>query len=94
MKTAFDKLTQKFVNGLDSAKSKAAVDGTELTPEEAAKAAMKRAIGAKKVKGRKKKKGRGLRSQAAARFSCSVRYGYASGCRKGIERDRRREQRT
>lgn len=56
---AFDTRTQLFINGLDSAKLKAAADGIELTPDEAARAAMKKALGAKKVKARKKKKGRG-----------------------------------
>lgn len=56
---AFDKRTQSFINGLDSAKSKAEADGIELTPDEAARAAMKRALGAKKGKTRKKKNGRG-----------------------------------
>lgn len=56
---AFDKRTQRFINGLDSVKSKAEADGIELTPDEAARAAMKRALGAKKGKARKKKKGRG-----------------------------------
>jgi len=59
VKVAFDKRTQRFINGLDSAKSKAEADGIELTPDEAARAAMKRALGAKKGKTRKKKKGRG-----------------------------------
>lgn len=59
VKMAFDKRTQRFINGLDSARSQAKADGIELTPDEAAKAAMKRALGAKKVKARKKKKGRG-----------------------------------
>ncbi|PKH18812.1 hypothetical protein [Pseudomonas fluorescens] len=56
---AFDKRTQRFINVLDSAKSQAAADGIELTSDEAAKAAMKKALGAKKGKTRKKKKGRG-----------------------------------
>lgn len=56
---ASDKRTQRFINGLDSVKSKAAAEGIELTPDEAAKAAMKRALGSKKGKPRKKKKGRG-----------------------------------
>jgi hypothetical protein len=56
---AFDKRTQRFINGLDSAKSQAASDGIELTSDEAAKAAMKRALGEKKGNARKKKKGRG-----------------------------------
>jgi len=59
VKMAFDKRTQRFINVLDSAKSQAAADGIELTSDEAAKAAMKKALGAKKGKTRKKKKGRG-----------------------------------
>lgn len=42
VKVELDKRTQRFINGLDSAKSKAAADGIELTSEEAAKAAMKK----------------------------------------------------
>lgn len=59
VKMSFDKRTRRFMSGLDTAKSQAAADGIELTPDEAAKAAMKRALGAKKGKARKKKKGRG-----------------------------------
>lgn len=59
VKMAFDKRTQRFINGLDTAKSQAAADGIELTPEEVVKAAMKRTLGSKTVKKRKKKKGRG-----------------------------------
>lgn len=59
IKMSFDKRTRRFMSGLDTAKSQAAANGIELTPDEAAKAAMKRALGAKKGKARKKKKGRG-----------------------------------
>lgn len=55
---AFDKRTQRFINGLDLAKLQAASDGIELTPDEAARVAMVKALGAKKLKPRKKKKGR------------------------------------
>jgi hypothetical protein len=58
VKMEFGKRTLRFINGIDSAKSKAVADGIELTSDEAAKAAMKRALGAKKGKARKKK-GRG-----------------------------------
>ncbi|MCP2141778.1 UNVERIFIED_ORG: hypothetical protein J2Y94_003103 [Pseudomonas poae] len=73
VKVALDKRTQKFISGLDSAKSKAAADGIELTPEEATKAAIKRALGAKKVKGRKKKKGRGESPFLPGSFESSSR---------------------
>lgn len=56
---AFDKRTQRFINGLGSAKSQAAADGIELTPDEAAKVAMTKAVGSKKLKSWKKKKRRG-----------------------------------
>ena len=59
VKVSLDKRTRRFMSGLDTAKSQAAADGIELTPDEAAKVAMKRALGAKKGKARKKKKGRG-----------------------------------
>jgi hypothetical protein len=56
---ASDKRTQRFINGLNSVTLKAAAEGIELTPDEAAKAAMKRALGSTKGKNRKKKKSRG-----------------------------------
>jgi hypothetical protein len=56
---AFEKRTRKFISGLDAAKTKAAADGIELTPEEISKLAMKKALGGEKPKSKKKKKGNG-----------------------------------
>ncbi|WP_192558118.1 hypothetical protein [Pseudomonas allokribbensis] len=70
---AFDKRTQRFINGLDTAKAQAAADGIELTPEEVVKAAMKRALGSKTVKKRKKKKGRGGSPFLSGSFESSSR---------------------
>ncbi|MEN5126839.1 MULTISPECIES: hypothetical protein [Pseudomonas] len=53
---AFEKRTRKFINGIDSAKAAAEADGIELTADEAAKAALRNALGAKKGRPKKKKR--------------------------------------
>ncbi|MFG0461513.1 MULTISPECIES: hypothetical protein [Pseudomonas] len=54
---AFEKRTRKFINGIDSAKAAAEADGIELTADEAAKAALRKALGSKKRKPKKKLRG-------------------------------------
>lgn len=54
---AFEKRTRKFINGIDSAKAAAEADGIELTADEAAKAALRKALGSKKRKPKKKHRG-------------------------------------
>ncbi|HDS0930115.1 TPA: hypothetical protein QDZ23_004844 [Pseudomonas putida] len=54
---AFEKRTLKFINGIDSAKAAAEADGIELTADEAAKAALRKALGSKKRKPKKKRRG-------------------------------------
>ncbi|WP_409321353.1 hypothetical protein [Pseudomonas monteilii] len=54
---AFEKRTRKFINGIDSAKAAAEADGIELTADEAAKAALRKALGSKKRKPKKKSRG-------------------------------------
>ncbi|URD44514.1 hypothetical protein M6G63_09810 [Pseudomonas sp. BYT-5] len=52
----FEKRTRKFISGIDSAKAAAEADGIELTADEAAKAALRKALGSKK-KPKKKRRG-------------------------------------
>ena len=53
---SFEKRTRKFINGIDSAKAVAEADGIELTADEAAKAALRKALGSKKAKTKNKKR--------------------------------------
>jgi hypothetical protein len=53
---AFEKRTRRFIKGLDAAKAQAAAEGIELTPEEASKLALQKALASTKIKPEKKKK--------------------------------------
>ncbi|MFK4234231.1 hypothetical protein [Pseudomonas guariconensis] len=73
---AFEKRTRKFISGIDSAKAAAEADGIELTADEAAKAALRKALGSKKRKPKKrkpKKKRRGGSMFLPGSFECSSR---------------------
>ncbi|MBA1195583.1 hypothetical protein G7011_00450 [Pseudomonas plecoglossicida] len=55
-RVALEKRTRKFKNSIESAKGAAEAEGFQLTADEAAKAAFKKALGSKKVQPKKKKR--------------------------------------